>query len=427
MNGLLHNKNFSLLFTARLITNIGDSMYYVAAMWLVYKLGGSAFYSGLAGFLTLIPRTFQFTVGPILDRYSIQKLLITTQLFQALILSLIPLAYLSGRLSVTLILIVMPIVSFLSQFSYPAENALIPHILKKEQRVQANSAMAIAYQGTESVFNAVGGALVALIGAIAIYTADIITFSVAVVLFSMLSLSSVRRPERNTTIHQQIQTYFSDLKEGFHIVFHSVIGRMIISGQVTNFALGALTASLPSYADLLGGSWIYGLMLAGMAVGSLVGAMCAGFFEKVAVGKMLMIGYLIGFCLWISAALIPNSLARILLFSASLIPLGCNNVINSTVMQNLVPKELLARVMSVVASIATCMMPLGALTGGTLSALFGPNMIFTFSSFGFLFYSVYVALTPVLRTIPAVGKVKPESYGFSAVTSVSEETYSNET
>ncbi|WP_100487748.1 MFS transporter [Sporolactobacillus pectinivorans] len=427
MNGLLHNKNFSLLFSARLIANIGDSMYYVAAMWLVYRLGGSAFYSGLAGFLTLFPRAFQFTVGPILDRYSIQKLLITTQFLQAAILSLIPIASLSGRLSVTLILVVMPIVSFLSQFSFPAENALIPHILKKEQRVRANSAMALAYQGTESVFNAVGGVLVALVGAISIYTADIITFLIAVILFSMLSLPSASQSVHRTSVHQQIRIYFSDLKEGFHIVFHSVIGRMIISGQVTNFSLGALTASLPSYANFLGGSWIYGLMLAGMAVGSLVGALCAGFFEKIAVGKMLTFGYLIGFCLWISAALTPNSLMRILLFSASLIPLGCNNVINATVMQNLVPKDLLARVMSVVASIATCMMPLGALAGGTFSALFGPSAIFTFSSFGFLFYSVYVALTPVLRNMPAASKVKPRDYGFSARTNISEQTFSNET
>ena len=49
---ILKNRNFLLLFLGRIFTNIGDSLYYVAAMWLVYKLSGNPFYSGLAGFLT---------------------------------------------------------------------------------------------------------------------------------------------------------------------------------------------------------------------------------------------------------------------------------------------------------------------------------------------------------------------------------------
>ncbi|MZE66935.1 MFS transporter, partial [Bacillus anthracis] len=46
---ILKNRNFLLLFLGRIFTNIGDSLYYVAAMWLVYKLSGNPFYSGLAG------------------------------------------------------------------------------------------------------------------------------------------------------------------------------------------------------------------------------------------------------------------------------------------------------------------------------------------------------------------------------------------
>lgn len=40
---ILKNRNFLLLFLGRIFTNIGDSLYYVAAMWLVYKLSGNPF------------------------------------------------------------------------------------------------------------------------------------------------------------------------------------------------------------------------------------------------------------------------------------------------------------------------------------------------------------------------------------------------
>ncbi|WP_290816516.1 hypothetical protein [Halovivax sp.] len=49
MRQLLRNGTFARLLGGRLVTNAGDSLYYVAAMWLVYDLAGSSFYAGLAG------------------------------------------------------------------------------------------------------------------------------------------------------------------------------------------------------------------------------------------------------------------------------------------------------------------------------------------------------------------------------------------
>lgn len=39
---LFKNANYMKLFVGRIITNMGDSLYAVAAMWLVDKLGGSS-------------------------------------------------------------------------------------------------------------------------------------------------------------------------------------------------------------------------------------------------------------------------------------------------------------------------------------------------------------------------------------------------
>ena len=38
---LLRNPDFRRLLLGRLVTNAGDSLYAVAAMWLVYTLSGS--------------------------------------------------------------------------------------------------------------------------------------------------------------------------------------------------------------------------------------------------------------------------------------------------------------------------------------------------------------------------------------------------
>ncbi|MDQ0175499.1 hypothetical protein ACFOS2_14905 [Bacillus chungangensis] len=92
------NKNFSFMFFGRVISNIGDSLYTVAAMWLVYDLGGSTFYTGLAGFLTILPRFIQFISGPLIDRLPIRPLLIITQSIQSILLLFIPIAHYSKHL-----------------------------------------------------------------------------------------------------------------------------------------------------------------------------------------------------------------------------------------------------------------------------------------------------------------------------------------
>ena len=64
MQSLLANRAFRRLFAGRLVTNAGDSLYAVAAMWLVYDLTGSTAYTGLAGALTMGPQLLQGVPGP---------------------------------------------------------------------------------------------------------------------------------------------------------------------------------------------------------------------------------------------------------------------------------------------------------------------------------------------------------------------------
>lgn len=70
---IVKNRNYLLLLIGRVVTNIGDSLYYVTTMWLVYKLGGNAFYTGLAGFLTLLPASLQFITGPFVDQWQVKN------------------------------------------------------------------------------------------------------------------------------------------------------------------------------------------------------------------------------------------------------------------------------------------------------------------------------------------------------------------
>ncbi|GGB44319.1 MFS transporter [Lentibacillus populi] len=410
---ILKNKNFLFLLLGRIVSNMGDSIYYVAAMWLVYTLGGNAFYSGLAGFLTLLPQSLQFITGPFVDRWPVRRTLIITQLLQAILILIIPIAYYFGVLTVQIVLIVMPIVAFIEQFAYPSQSKALPLILSKEELVKGNSYFSFAYQGIDLVFNALSGVLVAFVGAVTLYLVDSVTFAVAAILFTILKIpSSAEQTVSNEKgIVQGIKKYFSDLKEGFSIVFRSLMATFLIGSIVANFAIGGALAILPAFADERGGSEIYGFYLAAMSTGGLIGALFAAWMGKFRVGVFSIIAFLFGAVCWILSATIPWTYIAIVLYGIAWIPVGGTNVIFAATVQSVVPNRLLGRVGSVSASMGTIAMPLGSLAGGYFATITSSTLIFALTGLGLAFVSIVWILHPKLRGLPKADELSPERFG----------------
>ncbi|GIO69620.1 hypothetical protein J21TS3_44410 [Paenibacillus cookii] len=195
--GIFKNRNFTLLFIGRILTNIGDSLYAVAAMWLVYSLGGSTLYTGIAGFLSILPRIIQLFSGPMIDRVPLRGLLVYSQLFQAVLLLVVPLAHYFDFLTVGLVLAITPILTTINMWFYPAQMSALPKILDKKQLTQGNSLFSFAYQGIDVACNAVSGALIVLLGAVALYLWNSLGFFIGALLFMQLRIKTTPRDSHN--------------------------------------------------------------------------------------------------------------------------------------------------------------------------------------------------------------------------------------
>ena len=200
---IFKNRNFNLMFFGRILTNIGDSLYAVAAMWLVYDLGGSTLYTGLAGLLSIFPRVIQLFSGPLIDRYPVRTVLVVTQVVQGALLLLIPFAYYSGFLTVGLVLAITPVLSTINNWVYPAQMAALPRFLDKKHLTQGNSLFSLAYQGIDVACNALSGILIVLIGAVSLYIWNSIGFFVGALLFVQLRLPASPRLQPASTSDSQ--------------------------------------------------------------------------------------------------------------------------------------------------------------------------------------------------------------------------------
>ena len=403
---ILKNRNFLLMFLGRIFTNIGDSLYYVAAMWLVYELSGNPFYSGLAGFLTLLPSTLQFLTGPFVDRWSIKNTLVITQILQCILILIIPITHYFDLLTVQLLLIIMPIVAFIEQFAYPAQSKALPLLLHKTQLLKGNSLFSFAYQGIDLICTTLSGILVALLGAITLYVIDSFTFAITALLF--FSLKMPQQAETNTSL--STKQYFSDLKEGFSIVFRSLMGVFLIGSVVANFSIGMTMAILPSFADSLGGVKSYGFFLAAISAGSLIGALFSSWVGKRNVGRVSIIGFATGAIFWFLSTIVPFQWLSIILFGLAWIPIGATNILFATISQIVIPNQYIGRINTVIGSMGKIAMPFGSLIGGYTANVFSSQLIFALASIGILFISLVWLLHPKLRALPKADEITADTF-----------------
>ncbi|WP_212974510.1 MFS transporter [Bacillus sp. J14TS2] len=406
--GIFKYRNFSLMFFGRIVSNIGDSLYSVAAMLLIFQLGGSTFYTGLAGFLSILPRIVEFSSGPLIDRIPIRSLLIRTQLIQSGLLLVIPLAYYLDFLSVTLVLVLTPIISTFNVLIFPAQLAALPKVLPKEKLTKGNSLFTIAYQGVDITFNGLAGILFVVIGPFALYTVNSIAFLIGAMIFSFIRLpNAVVEKDIEEVVHKKdfkttIQNYIHDLQEGLMIMFKSFIAKLLYGVIILNLVSAATLAVFPAFGEVMGGTEYVGFLLMASAFGSLSGALIAPLLklEQFPIGKLYAFGYVISGSLWTLSALMPVAWLTLLFYMISWIPAGALNVLVFTMLQKIAPKHLIGRIFTAATSLSAMAAPVGSLLGGSVGAWIGSAFIVTCSGIIVLIVSICWLLNAEVRNLP---------------------------
>ncbi len=408
---LFMNRNFLFMFLGRLVTNVGDSIYAVAAMWLVSELGGSTFYTGLAGFLSLIPRFIQFFSGPIIDRISIRHLLIHTQLIQAFLLFIIPAASYFGQLNIVLVLIISPIISIFNTLIYPAQMSSLPSFVSKKDLTKANSYFTFAGQGIDTFCNAVSGVLIVIIGAVSIYLLDSVLFIISAILFSFLRIPKHKQqmeleqsqPAKEENISAILQRYKTELLEGIQILLGKSFSRLLWGMIVINLVGGATFVVLPAFSKLHGGPELYGLLLMAQAMGSMFGALIAPFLklERIGMGLIYAVAFSVSGILWTLSVLSPNIWMMMIIYGLSWVPGGVTNILINSYIQKGIPQHLLGRVFSASYSLSGIAAPIGSLCGGILGELFGSEVIIGLSGLSVLLIGLYWLFDKTTRKLPS--------------------------
>ena len=403
VDSMFKNKNFSILLFGRLITNFGDSIYSIATLTLIYTLTKSTFYSGITLFLISFTAILQIFVSPLISKFNVKRFLIISQLLQAIILLVITYLIYVNKLQITTLIIFIVCISFINQIVYPIQLALLPKIVKQEDLVKANSLFSIAYQGSDALFNSIGGFIITAFGTIYAFIINSITFFINSFIFVFLS----NNLSKNTNSIQE--NYFTKLSSGIKIWNTPLLKPLLIGIIIINFSTSSLLTLLPEYSET---SYFYGILLSASGLGILIGAFLSNsqILKNIRL-SVLYTTFTLGIALsWGALSIvnnnsITNKIYNFLLFLFGWILIGILNTYSQTMIQCIISKDKLDVAMSTMIGLSIAFSPLGALLAGVLSIKYSIKTIIIITSL--LIFSIFLfwLFNKNIRNLPSFSKL----------------------
>jgi predicted MFS family arabinose efflux permease len=179
------NRNFRRLWSAQVVSEIGDWFYTIAIYNLLLQLTGRAGSVALALVLQVLPQTFIGpTAGVVNDRLRRKHVMIAADLGRVLIV----LCMLLVR-SKEMVWLVYPLLvaeTLLAAFFEPARSSVIPNVVAREDVVLANTLSSATWSVNLMLGATAGGLVAALLGRDAVFVFNALSFiASAALIFSM--------------------------------------------------------------------------------------------------------------------------------------------------------------------------------------------------------------------------------------------------
>jgi MFS family permease len=387
----LRERDFRLLWSGMCVSLVGDGAFLVALAWQVYELSDTATAMSLVGIAMTVPTIVFLLVGGVVsDRLDRRRIMLGADVARGLAVGLMAVLSLTGALELWHVVALVAVYGAGQAFFSPAFDAIVPEVLPPDELAQANALdqfvrpIALRLAGP-----ALGGVLIALLGAGSAFALDALSFGVSAgALLAMTPRARVVANERTTVL--------GDIGAGLRYVRgHVWLWATFVSAAIAYLLfMGPAEVLLPYIVknDLHGSAADLGIVFAAGGVGSVGCAVVLGqrglprrditfMYVTWTLATFAIAGYGLATAVW---QLMLASLAFNALETAG-------TIVWATAKQRHVPAPLLGRVSSLDWLISIGLLPLSfALTGpvtgaiGAQATLIGAGLIGGAVTFGAL-------------------------------------------
>jgi len=375
---LLRNGPLARLLAGEFVSSIGDWLYLVAILILVYEVSNDPLVLGIVGAARVLPYVvLSIPAGILADRYDRRLILLVTDVARGTLM-LVMAAFVAAHAPVVTIVVLAVVATCFSTFFSPAIGAYLPSLVANEEQLgPANSAWSTLDNLAFVIGPAIAGLLIAAGGLALAFVLNAATFAViAVVLWRLPSprravIGEVREAGEvgeapasatgtaatptPTPAPSPTPTPGRADHKALRRVVVPVLGLALIDlvGSVAGGGLGVLTVVI-AVGSLGAGDAGTGFLNAGIGIGGLVGALLAGVF----VLRPSLVGVLVGGSIVLAvgvaalgiAGSLPVAVVTIAVASAGALLV---EVTSTTILQRAIPDEIRGRTLGVLATAST--------------------------------------------------------------------------
>lgn len=359
---------FRLLWSARTVSYLGDSLSLVALMLYLHDTTGRA----LAVALLLLAGDFApsllspFT-GVISDRFDLKRVMVVCELVQAGVVVVIALTL----PSLPLLLGLVALRAIAGQVFQPASKAAVPALVPDKDLERANSSLGFGTNGAEVLGPVLAAALMPLLGIRGVLLFDAATFLVS-------ALVLARLPRMSST-HDGRTSFVADARAGLGYIWSTPVVRVIALGFCAVVAFNGVddVALVFLAKDTFGGGdSAAALLLAGVGIGLLVGyLLLTRYSPRLAMVPLFVAGLAVSSAGNLLSGLAWAMLAAFVMQTVRGIGIAAMDVGANTLLQRAVPAPMLGRVFGNLYGAIGAAAALSYLLGSVLIDLTSPQTV----------------------------------------------------
>ena len=397
----LRFRDFRLLWSGLLVSNLGSWMQLTATGYFIAQLAGNAhtasLYLGLQGLARAVPVLLLSPLaGLVADTVPRRRVLFCTNTFMALLALVLAVLTSLGWMNLLGLILVNAANSTAMAFDSPARQSWVPIMVPREYVGNAIGLNSVAFNAPAVIGPALAGLLIVSIGiAGSFYVNAIATMAVVLALFFMQPAPASQRTR---------EPLLSSMLVGLASLYRHPALRWIITLYITTAVLvRPYSTLLPAFIvnALHENARDLGLAIAAAGAGGFAGALITAYLgarerrgliwcASAAVMAVGLIG--LGF-VWNLWAAMP---VLFVIGTATMTFMGASN----TLIQTLSADELRGRAISVYSMVALGVVPGGALVLGGIGSVAGLHAAFIIGGGVSVLFALWVYLTrPILRTI----------------------------
>jgi MFS family permease len=395
------NPALGRLLAGEFISGVGDWLYLVAILVVVYAESNSPVLLGIVGAARILPYVLlSVPAGMVADRFDRRMVLLVTDVARGVIMIGLAVAVVAS--SPTWVIIALSILAAcFSTFFGPAIGALLPSLVDERDLGTANSAWATLDNVAFIIGPAIAGILLASGGLGVAFLINAASFAVVAVILWFLPVPG--RAEPQAVVAEEEGTVADG---GWRAMLRPLAGPLVLD-SATSFVIGGVNVMTVVIAvDVLGaGESGTGFLQAATGVGGVVAGVSGGALLARRLSVPLVVGGVVGGIGLAWLALAGGLVMAMIAIGVAVAGLLLLEVVNTTMIQRIVPDELRGRAMGVLQTSSAIVYSLGSLLMPILAGLFG--VPFVLIAAGVIVAAGVTGALLLLETRPAAPAIDP--------------------